>query len=122
MLIIKVRKFRDVFIFMTIISFKFKHKPTFRTFVGVQCRTVSCRSTFLLGDEVLDYDISHAVSVGVAVLIEPVHCAEYQLEEGYSAILTTHHLQIRKAKKKNQGSYNKNRSMNYYELFYNYNM
>lgn len=60
---------------------------------------VQCRSTFLLSDKVLDDDISHAVSVGVAVLIETVHSAENQLEECYSAILTTHHLKNRKAKK-----------------------
>lgn len=62
----------------------------------MQRRTGSYRSTFLLGDEVLDDDISHAVSVGVAVLIQPVHCAENQLEERYSAILTTHNLRDRK--------------------------
>lgn len=66
-------------------------------YVHVQCRTDCIASTFLLSDEVLDNDISHAISVGVAVLIETVHCAENQLEEGYSAILTTHHLKIPRA-------------------------
>lgn len=48
--------------------------------------------TFLLGDQVLHNDISHAIPVGVAVLVEPVDCAENQLVEGNGAILAAHHL------------------------------
>ncbi len=44
--------------------------------------------TFLLSDEVLDDDVGHAVSVGVAVLIQAVDRAEDQLEEGDGAVLT----------------------------------
>lgn len=48
--------------------------------------------TFLLGDQVLHNDIRHAIPVGIAVLVEPVHCAENQLVEGNGAILAAHHL------------------------------
>lgn len=49
--------------------------------------------TFLLGDQVLHDDVGHAIPVGVAVLVEPVDCAENQLVEGDGAILAAHHLQ-----------------------------
>lgn len=48
--------------------------------------------TSLIGDQVLHNDIRHAIPVGVAVLVEPVHCAENQLVEGNGAILAAHHL------------------------------
>ena len=49
-------------------------------------------STFLLGDEVLNNDVSHAVSEGVAILVQAVNRAEDQLKEGNGAVLTAHHL------------------------------
>lgn len=48
--------------------------------------------TFLLSDEVLHNDVSHAVPVGISVLIEPMDCAEYQVVESDGAILATGHL------------------------------
>lgn len=49
-------------------------------------------STFLFSDEVLDDDIGHAVSVGIAVLVQAVHRAEDELEEGYGPILAAQNL------------------------------
>lgn len=48
--------------------------------------------TFLLSDEVLDNDISHVVSIGIAILVEAVNCAEDNLVAGNSPILTAQHL------------------------------
>lgn len=48
--------------------------------------------TFLLSDEVLDNDISHVVSIGVAILVEAVNCAEDNLVAGNGPILAAQHL------------------------------
>lgn len=48
--------------------------------------------TFLLSDEVLDNDISHVVSIGIAILVEAVNCAKYDLVAGNGPILAAQHL------------------------------
>lgn len=50
--------------------------------------SVICGLTLLLSDEVLYDDVGHAVSVGIAVLIQAMNRAEDQLEEGDGAVLT----------------------------------
>ena len=64
--------------------------PLFPASSGQRGRTYLL--TFLLGDQVLHNDIGHAIPVGVAVLVEPMDCAENQLVEGNGAILAAHHL------------------------------
>ena len=44
----------------------------------------------MVSDEVLDDDVCHVVSVGVAVFVQAVHSAEHQLVVGQSSILTAH--------------------------------
>lgn len=64
----------------------------------LQSQFSSCRSktlTFLLCDEVLDNDVGHAVSVGVAVLVEAVNRAENQPVAGDGPILAAQHLDRR---------------------------
>lgn len=51
--------------------------------------------TFLLGDEVLDDDVCHAVSVGIAILVEAVNRAENKLVAGDGPILAAQHLDKR---------------------------
>lgn len=61
----------------------------------VQKPISSCKSktfTFLFGDEVLDDDVCHAVSVGVAILVEAVNRAENKLVAGDGPILAAQHL------------------------------
>lgn len=41
----------------------------------------------------LHNDISHAVPIGITVLVEPVNRAEDELIEGNSAVLAAHYLQ-----------------------------
>lgn len=53
------------------------------------------KCTFLFSDEVLDNDISHAVSVGIAILVEAVNCTEDKLVAGNSPILAAQHLDKR---------------------------
>lgn len=48
--------------------------------------------TFLLSDEVLDNDISHIVSIGVAIFVEAVNCTEDNLVAGNGPILAAQHL------------------------------
>lgn len=48
--------------------------------------------TFLVSDQVLHDDVSHAIPVRIPVLIEPMDSAENQLVEGNGAILAAHHL------------------------------
>lgn len=43
-------------------------------------------------DQVLHDDISHAIPVGIPVLVEPMDCAENKLVEGNGAILAAYHL------------------------------
>lgn len=52
-------------------------------------------STFLFGDEVLDNDIGHAVSVSIAVFVKAMNRAEDELEEGNGPILAAQHLDRR---------------------------
>lgn len=49
--------------------------------------------TFLLGDQVLHDDISHAIPVSIPVLVEPMDSTENKLVEGNGAILAAYHLQ-----------------------------
>lgn len=44
----------------------------------------------MLSDEVLDNHISHAVPVGIAILVKAMHSAEDQLVEGQGPILAPH--------------------------------
>lgn len=48
--------------------------------------------TFLFRNEVLDNNISHAVSIGIAILVEAVNCAEDKLVAGNGPILAAQHL------------------------------
>lgn len=64
----------------------------------LQTQFSSCKSktlTFLLCDEVLDDDVRHAVSVGIAVLVEAVNRAENKLVAGDGPILAAQHLDKR---------------------------
>lgn len=54
------------------------------------CEALS--GTFLLSDEVLDNDISHVVSIGVAIFVEAVNCTEDNLVAGNGPILAAQHL------------------------------
>lgn len=49
--------------------------------------------TFLLSDQVLHNDISHAIPVRIPILVEPMDSAENKLVEGNGAILAAYHLQ-----------------------------
>jgi hypothetical protein len=51
--------------------------------------------TFLLGNQVLHNDISHAVPIGITVLVKPMDCVEDQLVEANGAILAAYCLQGR---------------------------
>lgn len=65
---------------------------------ALQTQFSSCKSktlTFLLCDEVLDNDIRHAVSVGIAILVEAVNRAENKLVAGDGPILAAQHLDKR---------------------------
>lgn len=62
-------------------------KPIFQ----LQSKTL----TFLLCDEVLDDDVRHAVSVGIAILVEAVNRAENKLVAGDGPILAAQHLDER---------------------------
>ena len=53
------------------------------------------KHTFLFSDEVLDNDISHVVSVSIAILVESVNCAEDKLVAGEGPILAAQHLDKR---------------------------
>lgn len=53
------------------------------------------KCTFLFSDEVLDNDISHAVSVSIAILVEAVNCTEDKLVAGDGPILAAQHLDKR---------------------------
>lgn len=53
------------------------------------------KCTFLFSDEVLDNDISHAVPISVAILVEAVNCAEDKLVAGDGPILAGQHLKRR---------------------------
>lgn len=53
------------------------------------------KCTFLFSDEVLDNDISHAVSISIAILVEAVNCAEDKLVAGDGPILAAQHLDKR---------------------------
>lgn len=53
------------------------------------------KCTFLFSNEVLDNDISHAVSVCIAILVEAVNCAEDKLVAGDCPILAAQHLDKR---------------------------
>lgn len=46
----------------------------------------------MFSDEVLDNDISHAVSISIAILVEAVNCAEDELVAGDGPILAAQHL------------------------------
>ena len=47
----------------------------------------------MVGDEVLYDDVSHVVSVGVAVFVQAVHYAKDEMVVGNGTVLTTHGLQ-----------------------------
>ena len=49
-------------------------------------------SHFLVGDEVLDDDVSHVLPVGIALPVEAVHSAEDELVVGNGTVLATHRL------------------------------
>lgn len=53
------------------------------------------KCTFLFGNEVLHDDISHAVSVCIAILVEAVNCTEDKLVAGNGSILAAKHLDKR---------------------------
>lgn len=53
------------------------------------------KCTFLLSDEVLDNDISHAVSISIAILVEAMNCTEDKLVAGDGPILAAQHLDKR---------------------------
>lgn len=53
------------------------------------------KCTFLFSDEVLDNDISHAVSISIAILVEAVNCAEDKLVACNGPILAAQHLDKR---------------------------
>lgn len=55
-----------------------------------------CGITFLFRDEMLDNNVGHAVPVGVAIFIEAMDSAEYQLVEGDCSILTSYGLNTRR--------------------------
>lgn len=55
-----------------------------------------CEITFLFSDEVLDNNISHAVSVSIAVFIKSMNSAENQLIKGYCSILAPYCLNTRR--------------------------
>lgn len=77
-------------------------QETYDLLFGVTCKLVlyhtlnfmsrTQKYTFLLSDEVLDNDISHAVSVSIAILVEAVNCTEDKLVAGDGPILTAQHL------------------------------
>jgi len=52
--------------------------------------------TFLFRDEVLDNNISHAVSVSIAIFVKAMNSAENQLIKGYCSILAAHCLNTRR--------------------------
>lgn len=59
-------------------------------------RPVLCcpdKNTFFFSDEVLDNDISHAVSISVAILVEAVNCIEDKLIAGDGPVLAAQHLE-----------------------------
>ena len=60
----------------------------------VSIEWLSVLATFLIGDEMLYDYVGHVVSEGIPVLVQTVYCAEDQLVEGYSSILTAHRLAI----------------------------
>mmetsp|Transcript_26127 Transcript_26127/g.60323 ORF Transcript_26127/g.60323 Transcript_26127/m.60323 type:complete len:444 (-) Transcript_26127:487-1818(-) len=47
-------------------------------------------SHLLFSDQMLDNDIGHEVSVGITVLVQPVHGAEHQLVHGKGAVIASH--------------------------------
>lgn len=51
------------------------------------------KSTFFFSDEMLDNDISHAVSIRIAILVEAVNCIEDKLVAGDGPILAAQHLE-----------------------------
>lgn len=53
---------------------------------------VAAKPTFLFSDEMLNNDISHAVSVGIAIHVETVNCTEDKLVAGNGPILAAQHL------------------------------
>lgn len=55
-----------------------------------------CEITFLFSDEVLDNNISHAVSVSIAIFIKAMNSAENQLIKGYCSILASYCLNTRR--------------------------
>lgn len=59
---------------------------------SVQSAAPALSGTFLLSDEVLDNDIRHVVSIGVAILVEAVNCTEDNLVAGNGTILAAQHL------------------------------
>ena len=52
--------------------------------------------TFLLSDEVLDDDVSHAVSISITILVEAMNSAEGKLVAGNGPILAAQHLDKRR--------------------------
>ena len=52
-------------------------------------------ANFLVSQEVLDDDVGHVLTEGVAITIEAMDCAEDELIVGYGSILTTHRLKTR---------------------------
>lgn len=50
------------------------------------------KRTFSFGDEVLDNDIGHVVSIRVAILVEAVNRTEVELVAGDGPVLAAHHL------------------------------
>ena len=55
-------------------------------------RTTDENPTLLVCNKVLDDHVCHVVPVSIAVFVQPVHCGEHQLEEGYRTIIATHGL------------------------------
>lgn len=53
------------------------------------------KCTFFLSDEVLDNDVSHAVSISIAILVEAVNRTEDKLVAGDGPILAAQHLDRR---------------------------
>lgn len=52
-------------------------------------------NTFLFSDEMLNNDISHTVSISIAIFVKAVNCAKDKLIAGDGPILAAQHLDKR---------------------------
>ena len=54
---------------------------------------------FLIGNEMLYDHISHVLTVGIAILVQAMYCAEDELIVCYGAVLTTYCLEMKQLEK-----------------------